>query len=260
MSLQKILSIGARIQRYISSPNLPLRDLRRLLHRRQIVHSTPSAYNGEVKVMDRGRERLLLLDNRCHSFGMTRGSDRELYREYWGHLHRLPFDLKKHPTVLMCGLGGGTGLKVLAKELTPASVTVLELDPVIVDVARRFFGIGDITGLEVLTGDEVAITQQIHREGRRFDLIVEDAMCLPTLKTPDLAYQQLARLLDLLSPQGCLVFNGPMVDKRNDPERISAFCAQAREIGLEVVTRDVGQRWWFNRMVYARRHPAATAS
>lgn len=252
MILQKATRLISTVQRYLASPNRQIRHLRRIMHRHQVRYTASSDHNGEVKVVDLGRERRLLLDGRCHSFGMTRGSESELYREYWGHLHRVPFELAPHPRVLMCGLGGGTGLKVLTRELQPATITVLELDPVIVDVARRYFGVGDLPHIHILTGDEVAITTQMGATDQRFDLIVEDAMCLPTMNDAGLARAQLARLVALLAPGGCLVFNGPVVDKRMDPQRISAFCEHAHTLGLEISTRDVGQRWWFNRMVYAR--------
>lgn len=249
-----------RLLRYARSPNRQIQDLRRVFCRRHVRCVQRSPINGEVKVVERGRERLLLLDNRCHSFGMTHGSDAELYREYWGHLHRTPFPVATQPRVLMCGLGGGTGLKILAKELQPRSITVVELDPVIIDVARRHFEVERIPGLQIIAGDAQQRAEDINARGERFDLIVEDAMCLPTMADTDAAMAQLQRLAALLAPGGSLVLNAPIVSLERDTARVTAFNARLRELGMAVDTADAGQRWWFNRMVYAQPRSISTAN
>ncbi|HMX09507.1 MAG TPA: fused MFS/spermidine synthase [Burkholderiaceae bacterium] len=252
MTLNKASQALGRLLRYVRSPNRQIQDLRRVFCRRHVRCVQRSAINGEVKVVERGRERLLLLDNRCHSFGMTHGSDAELYREYWGHLHRTPFAVAPQPRVLMCGLGGGTGLKVLAKELQPRSITVIELDPVIIDVAQRHFDVERIPGLQILAGDAQQRAQELGARAERFDLVVEDAMCLPTMADAAAAMAQLQRLAALLAPGGSLVLNAPIVSRERDTARVAAFTARLRELGMTVDTTDAGQRWWFNRMVYAQ--------
>lgn len=259
MWLNRAADYLGRVARYAVSRNLHARDARRLLCRRQVRHIAHSAINGEVKVVERGRERLLLLDERCHSFGITHGDDAELYREYWGSLHRIPFPVARQPTLLMCGLGGGTGLRVLARELQPRRITVLELDPVIVEVARQHFDIDSLPNLSIRSGDAQALCEDLATGPDRYDVIVEDAMCLPTMDDPARADAQLRRLVALLAPGGALVFNGPIVSTARDLPRVEAFCARLRELGMEVQCADAGQRWWFNRLVYARRRPARDA-
>lgn len=259
MWLDRAADYLGRVARYAVSRNLHVRDARRLLCRRQVRHVAHSAINGEVKVVDRGRERLLLLDERCHSFGITAGNDAELYREYWGSLHRIPFPVRTQPRLLMCGLGGGTGLRVLARELQPQSITVLELDPVIVEVARQHFDIDSLANLTIRSGDAQELCEHLAAQPERFDVIVEDAMCLPTMSDLACADAQLQRLITLLAPGGALVFNGPIVSPARDLPRVEAFCARLRDLGLEVHSADAGQRWWFNRLVYARRRPARDA-
>jgi predicted membrane-bound spermidine synthase len=258
--LNKASRAVGQLLRYARSPNRQIQDLRRVFCRRHVRCVQRSPINGEVKVVERGRERLLLLDNRCHSFGMTRGSDRELYREYWGHLHRTPFEVASQPRVLMCGLGGGTGLKILAKELQPRSVTVVELDPVIIEVAKEHFEVDRIPGLQIVAGDAQRCAQDFGARGERFDLVVEDAMCLPTMADADAAMAQLRRLAGLLAPGGSLVLNAPIVSRERDTQRVAAFTARLRELGMAVATVDAGQRWWFNRMVYARPRPDRAAA
>ena len=77
-------------------------------------------------------------------------------------------------------------------------------------------------------------------------------MCLPTMADAAAAMAQLQRLAALLAPGGSLVLNAPIVSRERDTARVAAFTARLRELGMTVDTTDAGQRWWFNRMVYAQ--------
>lgn len=74
--------------------------------------------------------------------------------------------------VLALGLGGGSVVHILRKErdLT-MPITVVELDPVMVKLARTRFGLEGMTGVEVITGDA---TIQVHALRERYDLVLVD--------------------------------------------------------------------------------------
>ncbi|MBK8497290.1 MAG: hypothetical protein IPL52_00390 [Flavobacteriales bacterium] len=98
----------------------------------------------------------------------------------FGSLHRVwqqvfaRMGLREHPPqeVLMLGLGGGSIVHILREELgVAAPITAVELDPVMVELARQHFGLGVHTGLRVLVGDA---TLQVHSMRERYDLVVVD--------------------------------------------------------------------------------------
>lgn len=98
----------------------------------------------------------------------------------FGSLHRVwqrtfeHVDLRSDPpaNVLLLGLGAGSVPHILHHEwgLKPRIVAV-ELDPAMEDLARKYFGLEGIPGLEVIIGDA---TVQIHAIAERFDLILVD--------------------------------------------------------------------------------------
>src|SRR5207302_11406401 len=73
-------------------------------------------------------------------------------REYWWQgvaAVRFP----PEPSVLLVGLGGGTQAHLVHRCTTPRLVTAIERDPVILDVARRWFGHADLGPTAVCRGD-----------------------------------------------------------------------------------------------------------
>jgi len=73
-------------------------------------------------------------------------------------------------SVLLLGLGGGSAAR-LSRALAPAARIVgVEIDPQVVRLARRHFGL-DAIGVEVVLADA---RDYLQRSGERFDAILED--------------------------------------------------------------------------------------
>ncbi|CAK0873262.1 unnamed protein product [Prorocentrum cordatum] len=72
--------------------------------------------------------------------------------------------------VLILGLGGGSAARAVRALAPGAQIVGVELEQEVVDVARSQLGLDDL-GVEVVVGDALDFLQ---REGRRFDMIIED--------------------------------------------------------------------------------------
>ncbi len=73
--------------------------------------------------------------------------------------------------VLVLGVGGGAVVRLLERYVTPQHITAVELDPVHLYVARRFFGVSQ-RRTELVEADAVKWLRGY--TGPRFDLIIED--------------------------------------------------------------------------------------
>lgn len=73
--------------------------------------------------------------------------------------------------VLVLGVGGGAVMNMLKIFVQPEQITGVELNPVHVALAKRFFGIKG-KGLKLLQADAVSWLQQY--KGEKFDLIIDD--------------------------------------------------------------------------------------
>lgn len=98
----------------------------------------------------------------------------------FGALHRVWQQTLEHvllpeapPTsVLLLGLGGGSVPAILRNELgITAPITAVELDPAMLALARRHFGLDKIADLTIIPGDA---TIQVHAMKERFDLVLVD--------------------------------------------------------------------------------------
>jgi spermidine synthase len=169
----------------------------------RVVHRTRSALSGLVKVVDTGADRRLMLDGSVLSIYARDGDWTRARREYWGEaldMVRLP----PRPSVLFVGLGGGTQLHLLRQRVTPRHVTAIERDPVIVRLAQRWFGLGDIPGIEFLCAEAGLAVAALRRARRRFDFIMED--CTYD-ETAERSVPLAVSLAPLVSRRGALVVN-----------------------------------------------------
>src|SRR5439155_427970 len=82
---------------------------------------------------------------------------------------------KQVPFPSRLGLGGGTQGHLVHRCTTPRPVTAIERDPVILDVARRWFGLADLGPMEFYCGDAETVAAALQAAGRRFDFVMEDA-------------------------------------------------------------------------------------
>jgi spermidine synthase len=123
-------------------------------------------------------------------------------REYWARALTPATRLGPRPRVLLIGLGGGTQVHLLRRALEPRRLTVVEHDPLVVEIAREWFGLGVVDGLEILCADAAVAVRRLGR--RRFDFIMDDiSYAAPPARAIGLA-RSLARLL---APGGAIVLN-----------------------------------------------------
>jgi len=172
---------------------------------REIVFQAPSPF-GTVYVVDEGDERSL-------RFNAPDGIRQSVLLK--GNPWAVPMGYVRVATAglafttgrsraLVVGLGGGTFPLLLSRCLPRMGVDVVELNPVVVDVARRFFGVREDERLRIHVEDGARF---MTREGPRYDFILLDAFSeegIPGhLKAPDFFEEVLRRL----APGGVAVCN-----------------------------------------------------
>ena len=174
----------------------------RTVSERTEVYSHRSACH-DISVTDRGFIRTL-------SFGRDRQSSMYLDApfdtdfEYPGYFHVALAVTPNAARTLAIGLGGGTVVKRMWRDYAEMRIDAVELDPEVVDVARRFFALPDDERIRVFVG-----------EGRRFletcadnyDIVIVDAFdgdVVPSQLTDD---EFMHPLRGRLAPNGVVVYN-----------------------------------------------------
>src|SRR5436190_13528701 len=135
-----------------------------------VVFEKFSPYH-HVQVLDEGGMRML-------SFDGTRETRMSLINPLQGHFEyteyfHMPWiwnhDIHR---VLMIGLGGGSTQRSYQHYYTNVTVDTVELDPVVVDVAKRYFTVKETPQLKVINEDGRVF---LNSSTNRYDVILMDA-------------------------------------------------------------------------------------
>jgi spermidine synthase len=213
----------------------------RRARRSRTAHAGWSAISGRIRVVDYRQERRLIVGGAILSAYPLDGDWSAIEREYWWHgVANVRFP--RAPRVLLVGLGGGTQAHLVHRLTTPRLITAIERDPVILDVARRWFGLAELGPMEFYEGDAETVAAALQNAGRRFDFVMEDA-----------AYADMERsrpvveaLVPLVAPEGTLVVNR---HRRGDAGALTRMLRH----GFESVRTQRVRREGENVLIYASR-------
>jgi len=199
------------------------------MKRSHTVFEEESELSGRVRVVDYRMERRLVVGGDILSVYPLDGDWSRVEQEYWWRALALA---PRHSTALLIGLGGGTQVHLLQRLARPRLVTVIERDPVILRVARRWFGLGDVGGVEFLCGDAESMVPALAAAGRLFDFVMEDAAYA---EPPERAVPLARAVVPLVAPRGRLVINR---HRRSDARGlVGAMRRRFRHVRLRVVRR-----------------------
>lgn len=106
-------------------------------------------------------------------------------------------------SVLILGLGGGSIVKALNNAYAAGRVTGVELDPLIINLAKKYFYLND-ANLTVTAGNAAQFVFSVKEE---FDLVVVDAYRQNQIDSGVRQKSFLRRCRQILTPQGVLAIN-----------------------------------------------------
>ncbi len=127
---------------------------------------------------------------------------------------KLPRDLSVR-RILMLGFGPGETLKMYAKRFPKASLTVVEIDPVMVDLARRFGHLNGKLIPEIIIGDAAEVLPRLQGQ---YDLIVLDMFIGINVGVATYQETVIQNVLRLLRPHGAILMNAYL-----EPEAIQLW-------------------------------------
>lgn len=163
----------------------------------ETVLVTSSRYNPEIRVV-REREGMKLLVNGSRQSGPY---IQKLWQAALGAFHLDSFT--RISSILVLGVGGGTVITLLTARYPEASITAVDIDPVIIGIAKKYFHLDHISNLQLLHGD----AQEFVKRHKRYDLIIIDLFIgreIPSFVGVQWFYKNLKRNL---TPGGVCILN-----------------------------------------------------
>ena len=112
--------------------------------------------------------------------------------------------IPRRERVLMIGLGGGTFTTLLRRHYPDLWIDAVEIDPVVVEAARRFFGVQEDNRFRIHVGDGAKFIRKTPHE---YDLIFLDAYSGEGLPPELVSPVFFAAVKDKLAEQGVVIIN-----------------------------------------------------
>lgn len=109
--------------------------------------------------------------------------------------------------ILVVGLGGGTLPKTLNQIVPDAHIDSVEIDPAVIDVARRFFDFEESENVKVIARDGRVFVKQAIRFNREYDFILLDAFNGDYIPEHLMTKEWLEEVKSILSDGGVLMAN-----------------------------------------------------
>ena len=163
----------------------------------RIILKTSSSYNREIRVLEESGKYKLLVNGSRQSGSYIAMLWRRAFLNF--SIAHLPVS-----RILVLGVGGGTVFGLLKRFFPQAAMTGVDIDPTILDIAEKYFGLADMQGLTLIHDDAQGF---VHKTREHYDLVIVDLFFgreIPEFVTKDIFLTDLKRLT---SPGGRIVIN-----------------------------------------------------
>lgn len=175
----------------------------------RLLHSQRSLYR-EVLVYENEIERCMCFTRQCRIGRQScidmRHPDR-MVMTYPKMMLGALFLNPKPSNVLIIGLGGGTIPRALAQIVPDVRIDVVEIDPAVVEVAKKYFLFAENDRVRVFEADGRVFVKRALRETRKYDLVMLDAFDHEYIPEHLLTREFLTEVKALLTPNGVLAAN-----------------------------------------------------
>lgn len=132
-----------------------------------VVEEVESEYNGTIQVV-RDFSGVRILAGGVSQSGW-------LVKSVWNSaLRKIKQYLPEAGDVLILGLGGGSVAGLVQNYWSKANVTGVDIDPVMVDLGRKYLGLGNVARLDVVIGDASRWVKKSAKDKCSFNLILVD--------------------------------------------------------------------------------------
>ncbi len=161
-----------------------------------ITKTITSKYSGELEITWYNGKKHLNSQNANYSYG-------SLQRILKFGLEKI--DLSKVNSILVLGMGGGSVIETLRCDFNyTKKITAVEIDPVIIDIAKSEFGVNENENLKIICDDAYDF---VKTNNTLFDLIIVDLYIDLTVPDKFLSLDFWESILDSKSLKGDIIFN-----------------------------------------------------
>ena len=175
----------------------------------RVVFRTKSRISGEIVVKEHLGKYSLHVQGLIQSGGIVKGIWKKPIRA-------VQRKMSVARQILVLGLGGGTVVQLIKARWPEAKIIGIEIDPEIIRVGKKYFGLGKVTGLKTVQANAFSYVAKAHGE---FDLVIVDLYLGHQLPRAVASDKFLGNVARLVADDGVAVFNC----LRGDEKSLSDF-------------------------------------
>jgi spermidine synthase len=168
----------------------------------KVIEKTRSQLNGEIIISEFFGQKRIICQGLLQSGSIIHG----IWNKALKKVKNTNLPVGK---ILILGLGGGTAAQIASEFWPTAQITGVEIDPVIIRLAKKHFQIDQIPNLKIIQAN--AITYLINHQSsiinHQFNLILVDMYLGDCLPPKSEGPQFLNALKKNLSQNGIVIFN-----------------------------------------------------
>jgi len=202
------------------------------------VTNRASEYNGNLKIMLVNGKKVLNTKDANYSFA-------SLHRIMRFALTQTGFDSRED--ILLLWLGGWSVIDLIRNEFhLPNTIRAVDIDPVIIEVARQEFALDSYADVEIICQDAYNFVQETPK---KHGLIIIDLFINNTV--PEKFYDDIfwENIFRILSPTGRIIFN--TMTKTTKGELFGTIITRLKTVGFQVEVHDKVD--FTNSMILAKR-------
>jgi spermidine synthase len=209
------------------------------------VATYQSKVSGKLEVWAYRGKKILYSENATQSFDSLHKLFQKVFPEAG-----IKKNMNNPPkSILLMGLGGGSVVSIIREELKiKAPIDAVEIDPIIISIAKEHFNIDRFEGLNIINEDAYTF---VHHAQSTYDLIAIDIFTDDKVPVKFFEEKFNRALLTLLNPGGKLVFNIMVESAEYQQKAQHLSTLYANQPGLTV--RVISPILYNNVMIVERR-------
>ncbi len=195
----------------------------------QTIETVHSRFNGEIKVKKYRDGSIALMADGSEQSGLY-------FDSLWTAIFKNLTDQKifgDPKEILILGCGGGTQPKLLngpLKSNPPRKITIVEIDPKIVEIAKKHFGLVENENQKILITDAFLAVKNFLQTGKKFDLVIVDLFIGENIPQKINHSEFLKTLSQIVSVNSLVIFNYSPKDK--NMQKLNLFEKKLRQFFL----------------------------
>ncbi len=177
-----------------------------------------SKINGQLELNWHKGKLMLDTKNVNYSYGALQSALAE------GFIHIGKKKVRNFNNILVLGMGAGSVIETLRKKFkNEGKITAIEIDPVVVDIAKKYFKVDAFSQLEIVVADAFAFVKE---NKSNYDFILVDLFIDRETPQKFSSPEFLENLVNLIAAQGTILFNTVNIENeftRRNEQMISFF-------------------------------------